>query len=73
MIGLSGIHYAETMARDRAREVERRSGKDILLAGVAPSHPLRARVADGLIRLGTRLTPRPTEPPRRPHPSPDCC
>jgi hypothetical protein len=73
MIGLSGIHYAETMARHRAREVERRSGEDILLAGVAPGHPLRARVAAGLIRLGTRLAPRPTEPPRRRHPSPDCC
>ena len=73
MIGLSGIHHAETMARHRAREVERRSREDTLLAGVAGGHPLRARVADGLIRLGTRLTPRPTEPPQRRHPSPGSC
>ena len=72
MNGLAGIHYAESVAEERAGEVERRAAETVLLTGVAADHWLRTRVGNGLIRVGTWLAPRPAEPPRKMHTSPSC-
>jgi len=68
MNGLYEVTYAESVARDRARRVERRAAEDVLLAGIIDDHAIRTRLGRGLIRIGTRLAPQ-AEPHRRPRAS----
>ncbi len=72
MNGLSELHYAQSIANERARLVEHRAGEAVVLAGLAVDHPVRARLANSLIRLGIWLAPRSPEPARRIHASPSC-
>lgn len=72
MNGLSNVHYAESIAAERAGDVEHRAAETLLLMGLSADHRLRARVGNGLIRVGTWLAPRPAEPPRKAHTSPSC-
>lgn len=71
MNGLYEVTYAESVAKERARRVERRAADTVLLAEVAVHHPVRAGLGRGLIRLGMRLAPQ-VEPARRPRTNPNC-
>ena len=70
MNGLYELTYAESVAADRARLVERRANEAVLLAGLTAERPVRARLGRGLIRLGMRLAPQ-VEPTPRPRTSPN--
>jgi hypothetical protein len=72
MNGLSEIHYAESVAHERARRAGQRASEDLLLAGVTADRGARARVGRGLIKVGKWLAPQPVEPTRRPSTSPNC-
>ena len=72
MNGPSTIYFAESMAKERARRVEQRAAEPELQAGLGVDHPLRARIGNGLIKIGMWLAPRPAEPHRTVHTSPSC-
>ena len=61
MNGLADIYLAEKITAQRMRETEARAGRARMLAAAGLDHPLRRRLARGLIRAGQRLAPQSAE------------